>query len=230
MNDNFENAFDSINKTIEPFAITMEKIKPGIERFFKNLTPLSEKLIEAGWTINMNMMPYHINEISEIIEIDEIDDYFYSFYMDNGQEEFNKLQDLCRGALDYRLVDAYKECIFAYENQKYITCANTLIAILEGMLSFFSDDKNDIRMIKACRKQLEKYKNEQKTINSIVWFINLRFIERLYAPNNFTESEPPFINRHWLLHGRSAFDIKNIDCLRLLNAIGTICSITKKKK
>ena len=78
--------------------LAMSNIKPGIERFMNNMDSFSDKLIQSGWTINMEMMPYHINEISEIIDISDIDDFFYSYFMDNdhkSKKHSSLLKEIC---------------------------------------------------------------------------------------------------------------------------------------
>ena len=39
--------------------------------------------------------------------------------------------------------------------------------------------------------------------------------------------KPETINRHWLLHGRSDFEIDEMDCIRLFNAVQSLCMIVK---
>jgi len=172
------------------------------------------------------MTPYHINEISELIEIKDIDDYFYEYYIDNNRENLKYLQRTCISYLDVKLVNAYQESLFAFENKKYIICANTLIPIIEGTLSSFDHTSNNMQ--KICANQLEECSNKDDSINRIRWNTNAMFIEKLTAHSLFSEEEPLFINRHWLMHGRSAYDITEMDCLRLLNMIGTLCNITRK--
>lgn len=93
--------------------LAMSNIKPGIERFMNNMDSFSDNLIQSGWTINMEMMPYHINEISEIIDISDIDDFFYSYFMDNDHKSKNihhyskkyvGLLETCTGIQELRVV------------------------------------------------------------------------------------------------------------------------------
>ena len=223
MINELEDALNNIRKQFIMLSASMINANAGIERVMSNLEPFSEKLIQAGWTINMRMMPSHIIEISEIIEINEIDDYYYSFFMDNKRSELINLQSECIKMLETGLAKAFDECIYAFDNHKYIICANTLLAILEGVLSKYTKDKSDIRMIKPCREQFEQTP-EDHVINRMFWYVNFKFVEQLYKKSNFNEAEPSNINRNWLLHGRSSFDIREIDCLRLINTICTLCN------
>ena len=56
-----------------------------------------------------------------------------------------------------------------------------------------------------------------------------KFIRKLYQKTDFTTEEPDNINRHWLLHGRSAFEIEELDCIRLFNAVQSLCMIVNKQ-
>ena len=80
-------------------------------------------------------------------------------------------------------------------------------------------------MIKICKDYIDRCPEGETSIQRITWNINLKFIEQLYSSYKFSELEPHFLNRHWLMHGRSSFEINEMDCIRLLNAIGTLCSI-----
>ena len=41
--------------------------------------------------------------------------------------------------------------------------------------------------------------------------------------------EPPYINRNWLLHGRSSREIERWECIQLLNALDTIENVLSDK-
>lgn len=198
------------------------KLKPAIERFMNSLNSFSDKLVQSGWTINMSMTPAQIVEVSEVIDIDDIDNYFYNFFMGDDQFEFKKLQSECLDMLETRLSKAFEECLFAFKNKKFIICANTLLIILEGVLSNHVANKSKIHMIKLCRKIYESISSEHE-LNKALWYINLKFIEQLFYNRDFNNGEPSKLNRQWLLHGRSAYNISEIDCLKLMNAINTLC-------
>ena len=212
MCNDIQRALESIQSQVARLGKTFDCIKPGLERFERNLKPTEEKLIQSGWTINESMMPNHFNEIGELIETDKIDDYFYELLINT------------RRNINQRLIKPYEESIFAYENKKYIICINTLVPILEGTIAnLLSYDGH--RMISICKKQLEKCPEDKMPLNRMEWNVNIGFINKLYCPAPFQELEPDSLNRNWLLHGRSFYDIKEIDCLRILNAIGTFCNM-----
>lgn len=47
----------------------------------------------------------------------------------------------------------------------------------------------------------------------------VNFLSHLFAHAPFDSPRPQFINRHWILHGRSATDWAATDALKLVNAL-----------
>lgn len=213
---------DKINKSFKPIQKAMEKTAKILLDVESNLPKMEQNLVNAGWTLNGHMELYHAREIGKLQNKKEVDKYFYNYYMENNQLQFNTLMNSTTHSLKQDLVKAYEECIFAFENKKYIICANTLIAIIEGIVSDYSKDSNSTDMKKAYKEKLDSYTGKS-SIGKMKLNVNYEFILRLYSHSNFNSKEPVFINRHWLLHGRSNYNIKEIDCIRLFNAIGTLC-------
>lgn len=55
---------------------------------------------------------------------------------------------------------------------------------------------------------------------SIIEFLNRLFVDGEYTFEN--EVEPPYINRNWLLHGRSYRTIERYECIQLFNALSVM--------
>lgn len=121
------------------------------------------------------------------------------------------------------------ECWIAFQNDLFAICATSLMSVIEGILSEFSDDKQDIRMMRICQKQVDSSPANEETIAKHVWISYNKFIRSLYQKSDFTSNEPDEINRHWLLHGRSDFEIEELDCIRLFNAVQSLCMIVNKQ-
>ena len=133
-------------------------------------------------------------------------------------------------AIEDGLKKVVDECRFAFENKKFAICADSLVSVIEGILSTFWDDKTNIRMMKICQAKVDELADEKEHITKkYIWVSYNKFIRKLYEKNDFTADEPSFINRHWLLHGRSAYEIEEIDCLRLFNAVSSLCVIVRSE-
>ena len=77
----------------------------------------------------------------------------------------------------------------------------------------------------VCNKMVDTFPKDGSKILKYTWISYNMFIGKLYAKSDFSAEEPEEINRHWLLHGRSEYDISEIDCIRLINAIQSLCMI-----
>lgn len=212
-----------------------EHIKKQTEQsmieFDKTLLTVVDKLEVCGWTLPTELGIYAVNVIGNTDKISDLDKFLIWYFTENEYDHFNNmLVGIAAspiGAGIKRLVD---ECNFAYKNQKYAICADSLVSAIEGILSTFWDDKTNIRMMKICQAKVDELANEKEhIIKKYIWVSYNKFIRKLYEKNDFTSDEPNFINRHWLLHGRSAFEIEEIDCLRLFNAVSSLCVIVKSE-
>lgn len=53
----------------------------------------------------------------------------------------------------------------------------------------------------------------------------IEFLNRLFVDGEYTfkkKVEPPYINRNWILHGRSCRLIERYECIQLFNALSVI--------
>jgi hypothetical protein len=55
-----------------------------------------------------------------------------------------------------------------------------------------------------------------------MWTSVVLFLDHLFASSDFQSASPAFINRHWILHGRSATEWTEVDVLKLVNALATL--------
>ena len=228
---------DLTKEQIEKVTVAMqEHIKVQTEQsmieYDKTLAIVVDKLETCGWTLPTELGIYAINVIGKTNEIYDIEKFLLWYFTENEYEHF---QNMIRGILVAPIGDGLKkltkECYFAFENKKYAICADSLVAIIEGILSTFCDDKTNIRMMKICQSKVDELANEKEHITKkYIWVSYNKFIRKLYEKNDFTADEPSFINRHWLLHGRSAYEIEEIDCLRLFNAVSSLSAIVKSER
>jgi hypothetical protein len=63
--------------------------------------------------------------------------------------------------------------------------------------------------------------HEDDTFDAVFWKAGVLFLSRVFAPSDFTQQPPTFINRHWILHGRAPVDWTLSDALRLVNSLTT---------
>lgn len=210
----------------------MLKTEQSLIEYEKMLLSVVEKLESYGWTLPTELGIYAINVIGKTDKISDIDKFFVGFFSDNQYEHFNNMiKKILESPIEDGLKKLIEECKFAFENKKYAICAASLISAIEGILSTFWDNKSNTKMMQVCKAKVDEFVNETEHITKkYLWISYDKFIRRLYEKNDFADDEPSFINRHWLLHGRSAYEIDETDCLRLFNAISSICVIKKNEK
>ena len=184
------------------------------------------KLVDEGWTLPAKLPISAINALGKTSNIDDVNSFMKVFYLEDDSE---KLQSLFHGIQNSKiksgLIKIVEECWTAYQQQLYVICAISLLTVIEGVLSEFSTNKKKTNMKEVCSEYIASMSENESVIIKNVWNSYEQFISKLYASSNFNDIEPANINRHWLLHGRSSFDVDKVDCIRLFNAIHSLCVI-----
>lgn len=185
-----------------------------------------KKINQTGWTLPIEMAIYPFKVLGATSEIRDIDKFFNEYFTHNENYHLKGLiRNILGSEIDEKFKRGIEECVYAYENEKYIIASITLLTIVEGVLSGFETNKKNTRMMKVCQMQADKTVESEDIIEKYSWISYNNFIKKLYEPSDFGATEPSFINRHWILHGRTEYNLTNLDCLRLFNALSTICYI-----
>lgn len=207
-----------------------ENAQKSIDELDKTLDRLIDKLAPEGWTLPAELGIHAVNALGNTEEIEDINQFLFEFFKYNDYEPANRMIiGILSSSISEGLKKMAKECWTAFQGHLYAICATSLLAVIEGLLSEFSEDKNDVRMMRVCQKQEDNFPAGGSTIAKHTWMSYNRFIRNLYKKSDFTSEEPEEINRHWLLHGRSDFEITELDCLRLFNAVQSLCIIINKE-
>lgn len=138
------------------------------------------------------------------------------FDIDNGRI-YDTLKEklLSLTQKDYTDLDRIKQSLAAFESGLYFPCACGVLSMIEGTMGR-TLGSTDTRLYFLLNQISEKSKHKEKAII----LAGLKgFVSQLAKSERFNNpDEPAFINRHWLLHGRSKRSIGKYDCLRLLVA------------
>lgn len=112
---------------------------------------------------------------------------------------------------------------------RYLVTIPAAIFIIEG---YIADQLIKASLLPATVKspvgKFLKKRHHHEDYEVFFWKSSTQFLENLFSNSDFAASEPTFINRHWILHGRSSVAWTQADALRLVNAIDTICDLFKK--
>ncbi|CAH1202953.1 hypothetical protein PAECIP111891_02163 [Paenibacillus allorhizoplanae] len=217
------NYFERVSNLLNFKKVEMPKIQIDPQRYYL----AAENLGKRGWTIPFSFTPRQIAFFEEpTLTSEEIDNFFHAYYSD--EDNFNKLFQMIYSISSLKQWHlAIRQCEIAHRKELFILSISTLLPVLEGILSKFENDKNNIRMIKVCKQMLDDSLTKESWVFSTIWNSCFHFITTLYAKSNFSEEEPILINRHWILHGRTEFNNSELDSIKLFNALETIANIIK---
>lgn len=207
-----------------------EKTKEMHDDFDKTLTAVVDKLGDEGWTLPVQLHVYAINTIGKTDNIEDLNDFLKQFFSYDSYTVMKKMIDsIMSSKIKPGLKKMLSECWESFNNGHYAICSTGLLSVIEGILSEFSEDKQNVRMMKVCQKQVDSFPEDGSIIDKHIWISYNKYIRNLYKKSNFDDSEPNSINRHWLLHGRSSFEIDDLDCIRLFNAVDSLSIILNKR-
>lgn len=208
-----------------------EEAKKSASELDKILDTAVAKLVTEGWTLPAELPITAVSALGNTDKMDDVNSFMEQFYV---YDDYRNMKAMIKGIQESKIKAGLKklvnECWNAFNGKMYAICATSLLSVIEGILSEFSDDKQDIRMMKVCQKHVDSFPNDGSTIMKHVWISYNQFIRNLYQKSDFTANEPDAINRHWLLHGRSDFEVEEIECMKLFNAIHSLCMIINKEK
>lgn len=199
---------------------------------------------ENGWVISGHSNPRDIQHWFNALVKGETEKII-EFFEENECLVIKNITD----ALETKYDDPtnrnyYSRGIKAFQENDYMTSAMYLVGLLEARV-------NTLVQFPPKAKYKEKYSN--KGFNNIkktqfaeagslftkrYYFLDvypslIAFLNRLFVDGEYTFKkgiEPPYINRNWLLHGKSCRDIKRFECIQLLNALDTMESVLGDKE
>lgn len=216
-----QTALANISKQLESPKI--KSALNGLQLIFK----AHEILISARW-----IFPYDMDETNFMKELEfsnaseDVDNYMMHYYgsTNSVQKMTSELNE--NGVFSARLISLINEANLAYDMELFDLCAIVLLTVVEGLIVRFSDvqkinyaNASDIFKTSALDRGGHGSARYYYVITSICEFISF-----LYQYSDFSNTEPTFINRHWVLHGRSQREICPAECVKLFLFINSMNS------
>lgn len=139
----------------------------------------------------------------------------------------------------------YSKGVSAFQEGDYMTAAMYLVALLDARIStliqfpasvrYYSQKYSDTGF--ANIKQ-EKYESSKSFFTKRSYFLDvypsmIAYLNRLFVDGKYKFEdgvEPPYINRNWILHGRSSREIERFECIQVLNALDMIEDVLGEKE
>lgn|GEM_PF-2615088 len=224
---------DVAQKAIVQWADLAKQHVIKIDIQYEKLYLAATKIGERGWTVPFELTLRAISELGgSELSVDDIDNAFFNYYRcDNGKYFLTLVNGISASNLCDTWSELFRQCVKAYNDGQYLIAIPSLLIILEGLLATLLINKNRTKMATICKSELEKCGTEDRMfVERLAWLSITSFIQNLYTNCPFSGDEPPRINRHWILHGRSAANYTCVDCLRLFNAISSVTSVLEKKE
>jgi hypothetical protein len=201
-----------------------EELPSALDVLSDEYKVLVESIAQSGWTIPINIDIKRFRELMKVSGDERSLDKYFSEYYDGREFRF-----ICRKitkAIDNPAQQTiFAECVKAFESKLYSVCLTTLISVLEGFISTFGDNPQDVRIMRICSFHAGEEMIKKNNIKSLSWLSMYEFTKLLYQKSDFSQPEPDSINRHWIQHGRTGRSGEQIDCLRVFNALSTMASI-----
>lgn len=229
------NFVNSINKIGESIASFMIEAKPAIEGLL-----VASEWANAAKTCEENQWVLFEIPLDIIREIynnpTHCDNILYEYYTANSNENLKKLFERYRGHSQLQHNSAaLSETFDCFLNGKYHRMiALSLIAILDGVLARIANNGNTqwLDRLKCfdnatdgmtIEEIFDLYPGlESRQLLMLMWTFDA--IVNFAAPTidnkgkydrEFKGKEPPIMNRHWIMHGRSTRELTNVDCIKL---------------
>ena len=225
------------------FAVAMEELNRRFKPFLDEALPFIQKLVETDWAAVFDeheksflymadcgwTLPDWIG-LSDLCALrlksaEELDRYFVEGFMaddaQNLKELGNRLKEIPGLSQWHPLID---DIIASIEAGRHRVAIPATLTIMDGYLaSALVKASLAPPTVTSPFKVLRDAKwHEDDTLDAVFWKAGIVFLSRVFAPSDFTQQPPTFINRHWILHGRAPVDWTLSDALRLVNSLTTL--------
>lgn len=201
------------------------QLQPAVDRMV-NAVRRSETLGKFGWAFPLDMRPPEYVAIAEeSTSYEKADAAFLRYYTRNDGQACKHLIHLLINEPELQeckpLLHEVKQ---SYDDGRYRVCVTGLLPVLDYIAQkTWNAPLNDRS---SARKSIDrKIGVMPDSFTDHFWRSVKAFVDEVFVPA--TKSKPRTLNRHWILHGRGVSDGKQIDCLRLLQAIRTLQQLVK---
>lgn len=206
-----------------------EGIKNPLDILTNEYQGLVETVADAGWTVPLDIDIRRFKDLTAACSNESSIDAFFAEYYSRAKIKLLKRR-ISRSIQNPAQKCAFEEAILSFEQGHYQVCRISLISILEGLISSYNPDANDVRVMHVCDFQAKEARSRGKNIKALCWLSVYKFTQNFYVKSKFELAEPDVMNRHWIQHGRTTRVADDVECIQLINAISTIACIIEADK
>ena len=170
------------------------------------------------------MVDHIPSEVVQKMDIEDINDQATEYFISDDQ--INKIRDAC-GLYDNRV---FQQAVNSVIIGAYDLAIVGLIAVLDRELSQYSGQIKNVHFnprIQTIWKKLEEKGelaiNEMEDSDFFLFVAYQKAMDSFVENSDFLAPEPDYLNRHWIMHGRTNRVYTKLECVKILNMIyGTI--------
>lgn len=239
-NKRIKNLFAGMQKVAENISIVIDDLQKKIVENFEKIIPLFESLVKTLGELYpayilgkkqfvwWKMLPEETVLLVKKAENEEkkadiIQNWMLTYNPDDVIAQLNKNTNLAEWPV-------YNQSIYAYNNNMYDLAALGLTACFDRILSLYSGDsthKIGDRIDKVVQRfinhEREGTKPTNEDYNSMYLYETVtQTVAQFSKTISFTETEPQYLNRHWIMHGRMKKKITKLDCIKLINLLNGV--------
>lgn len=233
LNPFFKELEKFVNETKESEKLSQDQF----EKKYSGEMRMCEALGQVGWVISEHTNPQVNKEWYDLLSRHKEDEIISYFEGDNGWILENIFQNIESRYSENPNQRYYEKSKYYFDQKDYMTSAMYLIPLIERRLNElinFSEERLSYRK-KYSREGFQSHM--QKEFDKTNGFTAKRFLflnvypsliefsKRLFVDGEYSFEngiEPPYINRNWLLHGKSCRVIERYECIQLFNALSVI--------
>lgn len=195
-----------------------------------------EELRRSGWVVSNHSDPREIKEWYTLLNENREQEIVSYFEGENGNILENIFTDMALKYSENPNKRYFSKAKSFFDEKDYMTSAMYAVALIEARTNKFMCFPKGMRYSqkyspKGFEKHIqEEFQNTDSIFTKHYLFLNMypsviEFLNRLLVDGDYEFKkgiEPPYINRNWLLHGRSYRTIERYECIQLFNALSTI--------
>lgn len=234
-NISFDFMTEEIKRYIEEAKTSENLSQSEFEDKYACEIEVCKELGTSGWVVSEHSNPREISEWYELLMSGKEKDIITYFEGDNGYILLNIFKKLEKR---YELSDKlyFMKAKEFFESEDYMTSAIYLVALIDTRTNKlvkypkgikYSQKYSGVGFEKHLAIEFEKNNSflRKRFLFLEMYPSIIEFLRRLFVDGEYTFErgiEPPYINRNWLLHGRSSRVIERFECIQLFNALSVI--------
>lgn len=233
--ESIENFKEALTGAVRPpkNLFADEQLQEQIKITIDECEKATDKIVENGWFVASS---YSL-DFDDIIKIqnyshNELNDFFLKYYTENNEEKIEVLlkslqAHISNSSADKRLMNLLEECIICYNNEIYKVAIISLFSLIEGLIcELFLKVEVERIVKKIFFKAMRDSINERNFMLGFVYLSVYKYLRKAFKDADFNGPEPKVVlNRNWMLHGKSDYDINKLDIVKMLSIVDTILDL-----